>query len=469
MKYPALSEKQLSRFTYHWFWGLSVDQHDSQKTLYNEAVALQNNDRDVARLWEQMRDAYQLSWFIHMLCWFFNINNYRVNYYKLHSYISLRIYKEEITGFSSANQNEINQLGGFFVLNLLMTKFGRRLEPMLTSEEVSFFERQSEILTQSLNPSLPTEISPFVMRDIKIGEDIKSQKTKCPYSLGTTNTHTDKEPHKFNFDKVEQHLITVTAEMIGHFHVLELPKCVGESFTLKELSKAYKKSALRTHPDKTRCDNTDKFNAVTGAYKQLIELGSAQITQEFRRHLAEFKKLVKDALDRWRKIEWQVYEYNSKAYKYIDGVDKISVMSREPREDLNKLTDAFIDDVKAFLDGANAFLDDANAFLDGVNALMTEVHDVHEQVKTLLDILLSIIIPMLEEAKQHSLEKGLPPITEEEIDGCLKDPDYFNNKYDARKIVASDTASVVPVSFFEAYDGINSSHGLVAEHETLSK
>ncbi|MDP3562490.1 MAG: hypothetical protein Q8R83_09980, partial [Legionellaceae bacterium] len=85
MHYPALNEKQLSRFTYHRFWGLQVDKTEGIKTLYQEAVDIKSDETERERLLGQVKWVSQLPWLLLVLYWLLNISNYRVNCYRLHS------------------------------------------------------------------------------------------------------------------------------------------------------------------------------------------------------------------------------------------------------------------------------------------------------------------------------------------------------------------------------------------------
>lgn len=431
MHYPALSEQQLSRFTYHWFWGLGVDQTEGMKTLYQEAVDIRADETERERLLGQVKWVSQLPWLLLALYWLLNIGNYRVNCYRLHSYISLAIYEEELITFIEADQEKIKSLGGFVAQDLSAGLLGHTLSwplipvnkkhPELLTGKKSFLVIQSESFSKSLTPFLPIEMRSHVLKfpyqrpKLDIESNYSSGVNSSSYALIQTTQHRGEWQARLDADVFETPQVIVTHEMLEPLRVLGLSRGMreqltlgmGEQFTLKELKLAYKKSALRTHPDKTRSENTDAFNAVTKAFDKIIELirlsktSNSCLTPKFAYHLDVFNKSAQEELDGWREL----------------------------RKDI-KLA----------------------------------MNQVKEMDETIADVLADFRW-MNEVQAQLNTEAGLPPITDEDIEGCLKDPDYFNKKYAAMgEDSREDSTSVVPVSIFISSDGNNTSTSSTAAH-----
>ncbi|MDP3562236.1 MAG: hypothetical protein Q8R83_08690 [Legionellaceae bacterium] len=224
MHYPALSEQQLSRYTYHWLWGLRVDKTEGMKTLYEEAVAIKSDEPERERLLGQVKGVSQLPWLVSALYWLLNISNYRVNCYRLHSYISLTIYEEELATFTEEDQVKIKSLGGFFARDLSAARLGYALSwslisvnknpPELLTRKKSLFSIQSESFSESMTPFLPIEMHSYVLKvpfhhpKVDIESNYSPRVNSSSYVVVETNQHTIvleyKKEHLPNYLRVEQ-------------------------------------------------------------------------------------------------------------------------------------------------------------------------------------------------------------------------------------------------------------------------
>ncbi len=92
MSYLALNQQQLRRFSYHWFWGISAAQPASS-TFYELALELSTNQRAQEDILTQHEKFNQSGWFMRGFYWLFNVNQCRLNYYKLQSYICWQLYE----------------------------------------------------------------------------------------------------------------------------------------------------------------------------------------------------------------------------------------------------------------------------------------------------------------------------------------------------------------------------------------
>ncbi|MDP3562348.1 MAG: hypothetical protein Q8R83_09260, partial [Legionellaceae bacterium] len=72
MRYLALSEKQLSRFSYHPFWGLSIDA-ENPRNLYHEAHDITYGFLMKIHITKDIEWINQLPLILVIVCWMFNI------------------------------------------------------------------------------------------------------------------------------------------------------------------------------------------------------------------------------------------------------------------------------------------------------------------------------------------------------------------------------------------------------------
>ncbi|MDP3560725.1 MAG: hypothetical protein Q8R83_00925 [Legionellaceae bacterium] len=66
MAYLALSKEQLSRFSHHWLWGLSVDQRDVEN-FYEMSIALAKDREKLNAIIMQMRKIRSWVWLIRVV------------------------------------------------------------------------------------------------------------------------------------------------------------------------------------------------------------------------------------------------------------------------------------------------------------------------------------------------------------------------------------------------------------------
>ncbi|MDP3562663.1 MAG: hypothetical protein Q8R83_10845, partial [Legionellaceae bacterium] len=382
---------------------------------------IKSDETERERLLGQVKWVSQLPWLLLVLYWLLNISNYRVNCYRLHSFISLAIYEKELSEFTQADQVKIKSLGGFITEDLFATQLGYDLSwphkknPDLFTTKKRFLLIHSEPFSEALTPFLPAELCSHVLKypNERPKLDIESNDSSKIYSSSyglIQTTQNRAEQARLDVEAFEAFPFIVTQEMLEPLRTLRLSRGMGELFTLKELKLAYKQCALRTHPDKTGSQNTDAFNAVTEAFDNIIELISLSKTnkgdlRKLAYHLAALKRSVKELAVR------------------IDAFTK-NIELRESQ--LNEI-DARINEMEA------------------------RIYKINE--------------PRAEILAELDKEVGLPAITEEDIEGCLKDPDYFNKKYAAMgEDFQEDWASVAPVSIFISTDGSHTSTSAAAAH-----
>ena len=376
MIHPALGQKQLSRFSYHWFWGLRVDKTEDN-TCYDDAVYLQENPEIRQKIIDQMNQVGEFLWLVRAVYWVCNIKQYRVNCYKCLSYTSLSIYQAEIKKMSKNKQIEIEQIGGFLVFitaSILGGFLFESFRPGVFSPLVNWFR-------QRLEPFLSNEIKSY-SRDIessRLLSESNSSYDATSYSLvkGILKpTENAKDSDVINTDLINQRNILVTNEIIAEFELLGITANIGDRISLSDLKKSYKKQLLLKHPDKTGLNSTKECQDVMDAYKKIIE---SNYKKEGANHFWPGSNLYSSAFN--ERVEQEIMEWK-KLRKEID------------------------------------------AFGEGVRVLGEEVHQTHLEVGQLLKDFLMM------NARQQEIDaaNGLPPLTDEEINGFIQDPDYFNKR-----------------------------------------
>ncbi|MDP3562235.1 MAG: J domain-containing protein [Legionellaceae bacterium] len=411
MVYPALSQNQLSRFSYHWFWGLGVDK-SGVRTLYDEAVSLRSNIEERDKIIGRVVLYNELPWVLLAICWAANINNYRINCYKLYSYISLVIYEDEVVKLSAADRLMVEKVAGLLVM-ITTTALGLYLLNYFSLHGVgSAFERQSDWFMQRLQPYLPLDMKRYENTQKEdIEANFESSSSSSMQLTVKTYGAVNKSRAGAMPQVVEDYNLLVTTEIYDSLQLLGFSLNIGQQFTFRELKKAYKKSMLLTHPDKTGRDSMPEFLAVTSAYDQILEkitLGQDKqcMTSDFAAYLSKFNELVKKErafwkgeLNFWKQelVTWR--EINNRLERLGEGIYLFGESIRETREQISQLSQD-MDETKAILDEEDAIA-------------------------------------------------GLPPVTEEEIQAVLDDPEYFNKKYAAMAENSRENPTfVVPVSIF---------------------
>uniref|UniRef100_UPI00105599A3 hypothetical protein n=1 Tax=Legionella yabuuchiae TaxID=376727 RepID=UPI00105599A3 len=130
MHYLALNQQQLSRFSHHWFWGLRAD----ISCHYNLGNAAADLEKDVVlrqRCEEKIARIIQRTWIIRAFYWFFNISQYRTQYYQLQAYYADQLYKKGVIMLSETEQERIHAAGAFIVTTAAGSLVAKWLIPYL--------------------------------------------------------------------------------------------------------------------------------------------------------------------------------------------------------------------------------------------------------------------------------------------------------------------------------------------------
>lgn len=307
MRYPALSEKQLSRFSYHPFWGLSIDKENT-RNLYQEADDLDFWKSGFRRdnIQADIEWINQLPVILVMLCWMFNINNYRVKCYQLYSHLSLITYQAKITKLSQTERKSIEKVGGMIVSEIDDNRFGAYIKESFNEKNLGFvFERQAKWFFNRLKPYLPDDMIVYEEEEADIesnpSQNDSSSHTYMQRTMHAASHNTSREQIEKSEEASDQNLlpIRIMEDMVSALRVLGISRAAGQTFTLGELKKAYKKLALKTHPDRTN-DTQVSFVVVANAYQEILEKIQSEseqqsnLTPEFAATLAKLDEQIEE-------------------------------------------------------------------------------------------------------------------------------------------------------------------------------
>ncbi|MDP3561344.1 MAG: DnaJ domain-containing protein, partial [Legionellaceae bacterium] len=107
---------------------------------------------------------------------------------------------------------------------------------------------------------------------------------------------------------------------------LGIARTSGQTFTLQELKKAYKKLALKTHPDRKN-DTQVSFVLVANAYQDILEKIQSEnkqqsnLTPKFAANLAKLDKKIDELLAKTREFKREKQESAKRTDNYIRHAD----------------------------------------------------------------------------------------------------------------------------------------------------
>lgn len=265
MHYVALQKQTLSRFSHHWFWGLCVDKNQNH-SLLDSALYLQLNPARREILESRVEVINQQYWPIRWVYWLFNVQQYRLRYYQLQGYWSLRLFEKGAPMFSENDHSAVKMAGVFIVTTasmLAIKTIPSRMKESLQwfSSKIRPFIANQNIRSVPESPESPESIEPIAIESTELISLALSQRNPQPV---TSN------------DVGAAHF-TVEPKMIAPLRTLGLPINVGDHLTLDALKLAYNKARLQTHPDKLRTEEHTAFVEVINAYETLLSLIQEQL------------------------------------------------------------------------------------------------------------------------------------------------------------------------------------------------
>ena len=264
MRYLALNAKKLKQLSHHRLWGLGTNRRESG-TLYDAAVELQTNQELRTAIEQQIVDMYQRHWLIHMVCWLFNWNQYRLHHYQLQAYWSWQLYQRGSAMFSGEERLGIEAKGAFWVAGSVvgLLFLSNRVWPIAARSLTWFSNHMAAYLSdyKIIDGILNVEEAPSDTMTGEILADVSSIVVLDSVRSRPSITMPPIVSTGFT--------VRVGFGLVEALAILGLPKNINDFVTIDAIKEAYRESCKRTHPDKTLRDTTAEFQAVSKAYKDI--------------------------------------------------------------------------------------------------------------------------------------------------------------------------------------------------------
>lgn len=231
----GVSQQELSRFRYHWFWGIRVAPAFGED-LGEVASALKRDEFRRKALEDSVERVARFPVVVRWLYWIFNIGNYRVNQYRLSSYWLLRLYEEEMMQAGIMQLYEASSIG-----------FSRMAGGILSIP--GSLTRSFEKLSQAIRSGWSSQ-SRIVSSESQTGaqDEVLSQ---AALESGEAR-------------------ILVGVGMLNDLACLGIVEVsVGSWLTQKSLKEAYRKRCLEVHPDRPGGSH-ELSVAVNSAYERIL-------------------------------------------------------------------------------------------------------------------------------------------------------------------------------------------------------
>jgi hypothetical protein len=341
MIWRAWDEETLKRLSYHGLWGLQLDVPDCP-SLYDFAQSLHNDEGLRQQMIEEVQALASLTGVygrvIRFFCWVFNWNNYRSNCYHLCAYYSWRLYEEGLNRLPT-EENTVND-------NLAVATTAARLATLLTGLIDPLFRcsLQAQVVINELFHFFRQEI------DALMGNGDHALDIDLSPDVNQANTH-----------------FRVTRAMLEPLSCLGLSAEIDGLLAYSELSKAYKKSCLETHPDKPTGSH-EAFVRIQTAYdslKTLIEGVNDPLG------LRAFTTAYFEQLNREREEVLAAFK------QHISNLDQY-IQNRD--QHINNV-DRYIDESKQYIDESKQYIDESKQYIDEAKEYVKRVEDLQKMIE----------------------------------------------------------------------------------------
>ena len=241
MTYTALSQKHLSRISYHSFWGLNIDV-SGRKNLYDAANELHLDQDRLQSISQEYQTINMRNSLVRGMYWLFNLKQYRSNYYLLQGYYSWRLYEDALLTLSGHIKTEAQNTGGF-----LLAK------------------------DYAITKQLPENLLTTLDQDGNGAWFYK--KIRRWFSKHLLNLGGEKSMENNEIDPTTH--FTVTENMLPHLKILGLDSQVNNHIALVDIKEAKRKALLASHPDRNYGSiqpNTPTVQQIQEAFNKLLSL-----------------------------------------------------------------------------------------------------------------------------------------------------------------------------------------------------
>lgn len=325
MSYLALNEKILSRFSHHWFWGLTYMGKGHENTLYNAAISLQSNDSLRKKTEEHVIRIAQRNLVIRAICWFLNLGQYRAHYYQVEAYYSWQMYQKGHCMFSGNDLAYVNIAGAFIVTAgaVLATTL---VSPYLKQSSAWFREKMLSFFISSHNMQVLPETK--ITTPQREADDESLSLITVPLRLSSSLVATHVLRHNL------QGGFTVTTDMLTHLEKLGIHGVVGKFIPFEELKLAYRENRRLTHPDKGKSIDTTAFVVVTNAYEKLLLLIEGDLAS--KDCYSNSGMSLSEVLNKMRQ---EIHVMHQETVEMTEGSDQMLDEMRQVAADYRRMTE----------------------------------------------------------------------------------------------------------------------------------
>gem|GEM_PF-4623165 len=280
-----MAQVKIKRLSYRWGYGLHAEDQGTEGNLCND-LCKYHDDKDYKKeIDEQLDDINKMLFLIVYFYWFLNINDYTKNHY------IAEIYKDFMQNNTRTGDLTMDQFKEF-----------------LTPENIPLIAAAAAAAVAAVGVLIATVKDP--LKQCYGGQENRTNKS--------LDEHEDEAQQNIvNYgsllEAAQQQVLKITPDMLSSLKIIGIYNEGGE-ISPDEIKKAYKKAALKNHPDKG--GNNDRFIAVKQAYDKIIECCSSQ------NQIAELLQKVEQEqwfLDAIKGIK----EINAQTQKNAEGIARV--------------------------------------------------------------------------------------------------------------------------------------------------
>ena len=245
-----LNRVALSRFNYHWLWGLRYNAVVQTNNLTARFAELRADNAVLCELWIQQASVNQYHFIVHVFYRLFNLDNYALNTYILVAY-------EAYVAHQSSVDKEINM-------------------PFILQREeggLNWLDWARHRMYHFCNFNGLFRSSDHIANDNGVNAETDSDTSEDPGDRTWTVREAVAPIHQS--DDIQ---LTVRSNMQPFLSLLDLNINTGALLNLSDVRVAYRRKVLLAHPD--RGGSNERFHAVQNALEQLKCLGRSELSSQ---------------------------------------------------------------------------------------------------------------------------------------------------------------------------------------------
>ena len=307
-----MTQVKIKRLSYRWGYGLHTEAQDTKGNLCDDLYKYYGDTNYKNKIDKQLDDINKMLFLIVYFYWFLNINDYTKNYY------IAEIYKDVMKNNTRTGGVTMDQLKEF-----------------LTPENIPLIAAAAAAAVAAVGVLIATVKDP--LKQCYGGQENRTNKS--------LDEHEDEAQQNIvNYgsllEAAQQQVLKITPDMLSSLKIIGIYNEGGE-ISPDEIKKAYKKAALKNHPDKG--GNNDRFIAVKQAYDKIIECCSSQNQIAELLQKVEQEQWFLDAIKGIKEINAQTQK-NAEGIARVDqGIEKVKDENENTTKDLEKIKKMIIE------------------------------------------------------------------------------------------------------------------------------